>query len=204
MCGVVIQREVSGLARLASPEIEVGFVPDFKLPGRDFVDAVARNEMRGESLDHAVPCSVILRWGGVGMVEEGLDEVGVVGHFLRHEAEFDVGADMLGEETIVDFVDVEEVVDGGVVGGLRSEAGVLRLTGWVVEADLVVENAVEADGLEVGGFLHGVEIGSVVGAESEDGAARAEGLLPEMGEGRGRGVRVNMDRLRCLSAESAV
>ncbi len=176
---------------LPHPEVEVGFVPDFELPGGDFVDAVARDEMGGEGFDHRVPEGVVLGRRVVGIADEGVEEVGVGGHLLGHEAELDVGLDVLGEEAVVDLVDVEEVVDGGVVGGLRGEAGVLGLAGGIVEADFVVEDAVEADGLEVGGLLYGVEVCAVVGAESEDGAAGAEGLLPEVGEGGGGGVGVD-------------
>ena len=201
--GVVIELKVGLLFWIATPEVEVGFVPDFELPGGDFVDAVACDEVGGESLDHGVPEDVVPGRGDVGMAEEGVEEGGIERHLFGHEAELDEGTDVLGEEAVVDFVDVEEVVGGGVVGGLRGEAGVLCLTGRVVEADLVVEDAVEADGLEVGGFLHGVEIGAVVGTESEDGAAGAEGLLPEVGEGRGGGVGINADWLGCLGVERA-
>ena len=117
----------------------------------------------------------------------------VGGHRLRREAEFDEGADVLGEEAIVDLVDVGEVVDGSVVGGLRLEAWVLGLAAGVVEADLIVKDGVEADGLEVGRLLYGAEIVAVALTEGEDRAAGAEGLLPEVRERGGGGFCVNDD-----------
>ena len=39
--GVVVELEVGGLFRGAHPEVDVGLVPDFELPGGDFIEAVA-------------------------------------------------------------------------------------------------------------------------------------------------------------------
>ena len=89
---------------------------------------------------------------------------------------------MVREQAIVDLIDVGEVVDGGVVGSLRREAGILGLAIGIVEADLVLEDAVETDGLEVGGLLHGAQVFAIALAQREDGATGAEGLLPEMRE----------------------
>ena len=51
---------------------------------------------------------------------------------LRHEAQFDEGADAVGQQAVVDLVDVREVVDR------------LALFVLVVDADFVVKDGVEA------------------------------------------------------------
>jgi hypothetical protein len=55
--GVVVQLEVGLLGGAASPEIDVGLVPDFEVPLRDFIDAVALDEVLGEGDDEGVPPS---------------------------------------------------------------------------------------------------------------------------------------------------
>ena len=58
-CGVVVEFEVGGLLGIANPEVDVGFVPHFELPGGDFVDAVALDEVLSEGGDHRVPQRVV-------------------------------------------------------------------------------------------------------------------------------------------------
>ena len=52
----------------------------------------------------------------------------------------------------------------------------------IVKADLVHEDAVKADGLEIGGLLDGAQVLTVAVAQGEDGASGPEGLLPEVGK----------------------
>ena len=56
---------------------------------------------------------------------------------------------------------------------------------FVVEADFVVKDGVEADVFEIGGLLYLAQVAAVTVAERQDGAAGAEHLLPEMREGMG-------------------
>ena len=114
--GVVVELEVGGLLGVAAPEVDVGLVPDFELPGGDFVDAVARDEvLRRRRWIIASQMRVVLRRRDVGLVPEGVQRVGVGGQLLGHEAQLDEGPDVVGEQAVVDLVDVGEVVDGGVV-----------------------------------------------------------------------------------------
>jgi hypothetical protein len=82
------------------------------------------------------------------------------------------------EQAVVDLVDVGEVV-GGVVDGVAGLAGGLgELDGaaiGVVEADLVVEDAVEADGLEVGGGFDGADVVAITLATGTDRASNSNG-----------------------------
>ncbi len=80
------------------------------------------------------------------------------------------------------MIDVGEVVDG------------VAVLVFVVDADFVVEDGVEANVAEVRYFLHGTQVFAVAFAQSQDGAAGAEHLFPEVREGGGLGVGVDLDR----------
>jgi len=119
---------------------------------------------------------------------------GVRGHLLRHEAELDEGADVVGEQAVVNLIDVGKVVGGlAWLSFLRGLAWILRGGVGVVEADVVHEDAVKAHGVEVGDTLYGVEIFAIALAQGEDGSAGAEDLLPEMGKGSTGVLGVNGD-----------
>ena len=66
---------------------------------------------------------------------------------------------------------------------------------FVVDAYLIVKDGVEANVAEVRYFLHCAEVVAIAFAQGEDGAAGAEHLLPEVGEGGGLGVGVDLDDL---------
>ncbi len=102
---------------------------------------------------------------------------------------------MIGEEAVVDLIDIGEIVEGLVVGGLGRLTGVLRLGVRVVEADIVHEDAVETHSVEIRDSFYSVEVIAIALAQGEDGAAGAEDLLPEVGEGSGLGLRVDLDDL---------
>ena len=70
--GVVVQLEVGLLGGAASPEIDVGLVPDFEVPLRDFIDAVALDEVLGEGGDEGVPPGVVLGRRDYLLVPEGV------------------------------------------------------------------------------------------------------------------------------------
>ena len=176
--GVLVELEVRTVARDASPEVDVGLVPDFEVPLRDFVDAVAIDEVVSEGGDEGVPALEGFGRGDVGLVPEGVQRVGIEGELLRHEGDLDDGADAFFEQAVVDLVDVSEVVDG------------VAMLVLGVDAVFVVENAVSAEVREAGDLLDGVEVFAECSAEHEVGAAGAEHLLPEVGgrgwRGRGR------------------
>ncbi len=177
---MVVELEVGLLRGAASPEIDVGLVPDFEVPLRDFIDAVALDEVLGKGGDEAVPLRVVLGRRDDLLVPEGV-VVEARGKFLGHEADLDEGANAVGEQAVVDLVDVGEVVDG------------IALRVFVVDADVVVHDGVEADVLEVGDLLHSLHVVAIALAHGEDGAAGAEHLLPEVWERRCGSMRVDGD-----------
>jgi len=185
--GVVIELKVGGLFGIADPEVDVGLVPDFELPGGDFVEAVSLDQVLSEGGNHRVPERVVAGGRDIGLVPERVQGGGIGGHLLRHKAEFDVGANVVLEQAVVDLVDVGEVVDGSILRcttSLPCGLGEIdSLAVGIVEADLVVEDGVETDGLEISGLLHGAQIFAIALAERENSAAGAEGLLPEVRKG---------------------
>src|ERR1700690_2511999 len=70
----------------------------------------------------------------------------------------------------------------------------------VVNADLVVKNRVKTDIFEIGYVLHAAQIIAVALAQSQNSAARAEDLLPEVREGVGWGRIINDDDFGSLWA----
>ena len=167
--GFIIELVVRRFVRLASPKIEIRLVPDFEVPVRDFVDAVARDEMLGELADQIVPLGIVFRRRDDGAIPEGLVDV-FGGELFGHEAQLDKRTHAIFQQAVVDLVDVREIVDG-ISGSVL-----------VVDAEFVEENAVETDVLEIGDGFYGAEIVAIAFAHGEDGAARAEHLLPEVGK----------------------
>src|SRR6185437_11816560 len=115
--------------------------------------------------------------------------------FPRHEAQLDEGPHTLIEQAVIDLVHIGEVVDGSVIGRDRGLAGIARPAVRIVEPDIIVENAVKADRLKPRGLLHGGEVLPVARAQRQDGASGAEGPFPEMRKRRGRGARIDRERL---------
>ena len=184
--GVVVQFEIGRLLGIAAPEIDIGFVPYLEIPARDFIDAVAIDEVPRERLDHGVPFRIAFRRHHVGAVPERVVLRRIGTQRLRHEAQFDERFDPVRQEAVVDLVDVGKVV---------GNPAVLIA---IHDADVVVEDAVEAHVLEAGGRVHGVEILAVVVAQRQHRATRTERLLPEVREWRGLrgGIHPQMHGLR--------
>ena len=55
--GIVVELEV--LRGRAVPVADVGFIPDFEVPGIDFFPAVARDQMLGKSADELAPHLIV-------------------------------------------------------------------------------------------------------------------------------------------------
>ena len=53
----------------------------------------------------------------------------------------------------------------------------------------------ETHSVEIRDSFYGVEVIAIALAQGEDGAAGAEDLLPEVGEGSGLGLRIDLDDL---------
>ena len=168
--GVVVEFEVRLLARRAGPEIEIRLVPHFEVPGRNFLQAVAIDQVLHELGDHVVPLGIVLGRRDIGVIPEGL-QIRPRGQLVRHEAELDEGLHVVGQQAIVDLVDVGEVVDR------------LALLVFVVNADIVIQDAVKANVLEAGDLAHRPQVAAIGIAQAEHGPAGAEHLLPEMRKG---------------------
>jgi hypothetical protein len=117
------------------------------------------------------------------VIPEDVEIIGIEGQLLRHEADLYDRADAVGEKTIVDLVDIREIVDR------------VTVLVFVIDTDLVVEDAVEADVAEVGDLVDGADVVAVVLAEGENGVAGAEDLLPKVREGSGGSVGIDTDTL---------
>ena len=139
--GGIVKLEVGWFFRSASPEIDVRLVPYFEIPLRNFVEAVAVHQMLCELADEFGPLFVALGRGDVGLVPEILI-LRFGGQLFGHEAQFDEGPHTGLQQAVVDLVHVGEVVD-------RFTGGV-----FVIEADFVMENCVEADVFEIRGGFH--------------------------------------------------
>jgi hypothetical protein len=119
-----------------------------------------------------------------------MESVGIEGELLRHEADLDDGADAVGEEIVIDLVDVGEVVDG------------IAVLVFVVDSELIVQDGMEANVLEVGDLFYGFEVVEIALTEHESATAGAKHLLPEVGKGSGGGVVVDLDVLLRAGWES--
>src|SRR6202140_3556004 len=129
--------------------------------------------MLRECFDELVPFLPIFWRRDILFVPERMQGIGIGGELLGHEAQFDEGAYFVLEQSVVDLIDVGEIVD-------RFAGGVL-----VVNADLVMENGVEADVLETGDALGFAQIVAIAVAKRKNGAAGAKNFFPEMREGMG-------------------
>ncbi len=84
------------------------------------------------------------------------------------------------QEAIINLVNVGEIVD-------RLAAGI-----FVVQANFVVEDGVEADVFEAGGLLYLAQVAAVIVAKRQHSAAGAEHLFPEVREGVSRSSEVDL------------
>ena len=78
---------------------------------------------------------------------------------------------MILEQTVVDLIDVREVVDG------------LAIFVLVVEAGFIVKDGVEADVFEPSDALCFAKVVAVALAQAQDGAPRPKHFFPEVWEG---------------------
>jgi len=191
---MVIEGKVGALRGLAAPEADVWLIPDFEVPLRNFIDAVARDQVPGKGCDERVPLCIAGGRRDVGVIPEGLENL-LLGQIVGHEADLYVRLDAVRQQRVVDVVHVGPVVE--------------RVAVFIdaVDAVFIVEDGVKADVLEVSHLAHLVEVGLVLRAHDEVGAAGAEHLLPVMrkrcarrmhvdGDGRGLGGRCGRGVLR--------
>ena len=108
---VVVELEVGLLRGPARPEIDVRLVPDFEIPLRNFVDAVALDQMLRKGRNQRVPLRVVLGRRDDLLVPEGV-VVEPRRQLLRHEADLDKGPHAIRQQAVINLVDVRQVVDG--------------------------------------------------------------------------------------------
>src|SRR6185369_7292628 len=187
--GLIVKLVIGFFLWIADPEIEVGLIPHFEIPLRDFFKAVALHQMAREGFDHLAPAIPNLRRRHVLLVPEGVQSFRVGRELLGHEAHFHEGAHLIFQEAIVDLIDVREVVDG-ISSGI-----------FVVHSDFILKNRVEPDEFEIGDAFGFAEIVTIALTQREDGASGTKHPLPEVGKGMRWSTRVDVDgfrdRLRC-------
>ena len=83
------------------------------------------------------------------LVPEGVERVRIEGQLFRHEADLDYRPNSLLQKTIVDLVDIREIVD---------RVAVLVL---VIDSDLVMQNGVKAHVLEICYLLYRAQVVAV-------------------------------------------
>src|SRR5207248_363448 len=150
--GVVVERPVRGLSRLAPPEIQIWLVPHLEVPAAHLADSVALDEVAREGADQRIPSPVVLRRRDHRSVPEALPDVRA-GELPRHETELYERAHAVGEKAVVYLIDVGEVVDGLTLGILR------------VHADLVVEDGVKTHVSDRRHGAHGAQVLAIALAE---------------------------------------
>ena len=108
----------------------------------------------------------------------------------RHEAHFDERPNAVGEQAVINLIDVGPIVD-------RPALGVFG-----VDAHFVVEDGVEANITNVGGRFHGPQVAPIAFAQRQDRPARAKHLFPVVWKRAGGRSRVDRHFLggRCLLA----
>ncbi len=137
--------------------------------------------MLSEGGDQSVPLRVVLGRRDDLFVPEGVI-IQARGQRLGHEADLDKRPHAVGQQAIVDLIDIGPVVDR------------VALCVLAVDAILIVEDGVEADVAKAGDLLYLAQIVAVAFAQRKNGAAGAEHLLPVVWKGRGRCVNVDDDR----------
>lgn len=170
----VVEGEVSLLIATFPEAGEVGFVPDFEVPGADLIGAVALFDVADEGGDEVVPA---LRVGMRGIAVPVKDAVGGGGQRFGREAEFDERLDVAGQQIVIELVDAGPVVDGFAVFDADGAEHVMK--------DGVEANVAEAE------FVDGeFELGLAVGADEGAGIVRADGEVEEAVDRTGGVVQV--------------
>src|SRR5690606_8007109 len=142
---------------------------DLEEPAPHLGRAVPLDPVPREALDELAPRGEVFRRGDVAPVVE--DRLVPRRQRRRHHAELDERAHPDLEEKIRDLVGVEERVDG--------LAGVLD-----ARAEVIVEEAVEADVPDAELVAAAAELGLPVRAERERGVAAPDGVIPDVRERR--------------------
>src|SRR5579859_3015242 len=107
--GVVVKLPVGRLLWHTSPKIDVGFVPDLKVPTCNFVNTVPLDKMLGKSLDEVIPFRPIFWWSNIGLVPKRMKGIRR-SQCSGHEAQPNEGLYAVGKQAIVDLVHIRKIV----------------------------------------------------------------------------------------------
>ncbi len=165
--GVIVELKIGRLFRLSSPKVDIRLIPDFEIPLRDFVHAVAIDQMFREVINQRLPFRIILRRRRKGMIPERVRGQRC-SQRARHEAHLDEGPHAVVQQSIINLIDVGPVVDR------------LSLRVFRINPHVVVEDRMKANVANVGGRFHGPKLAPVAFAERQNCAARTEHLFPVM------------------------
>src|SRR5712664_4768930 len=167
--GVIVQIVVRGLLWVTRPKVDIGLIPYFEIPLCDLILAVSLHQMPRERLDKLLPFAPVLWRSNILLVPERVQGVRIGGELLGHEAQFDERTHFVVQQSIVDLIDIGKVVD--------------RFAGsvFVVNADFVMEDGVEAHVFESGDALRLAQIVEIAFAKGEDVATGCENMFPQTG-----------------------
>src|SRR5260370_2600957 len=184
--GVVIQFPVSILFWLSCPKINIGLIPYFEIPLRNFIDAVAIHQMVGKCVDQIIP-AVPVRWRrDIALIPEGVKQIAGC-QLVGHKTDLHKRPDSICQQTIVNLIDVGEVVDWS------------PLVILAINAHFVVENGMEANVAEVRDLLHGLQIVAIALTQAQYRPPRTKHLYPKA-EKRVSGRRcINYKRIRSIA-----
>src|ERR1035437_7064399 len=89
---------------------------------------------------------------------------------FRHEADFYKGPDTVLQQSVIDLVDIGEVVDG------------ITVLIFVIDPHFVVQDGVKAHVMKVGDLLDCSDIFPVTLSQCENSPSRTKRLLPKVGK----------------------
>src|ERR1035438_8465180 len=116
------------------------------------------------------PTVPILRRGDIWVVPKGLESM-ASRQLIGHETDLDERPYSGGEQSVVDLVNVREVVNR------------MPLAVFGIDADFVVKNGMKANVVEVRDLLHRTQVAAIVFTQAQNRASRAKHLFPKVGEG---------------------
>ena len=153
---MVIEIPVGRLSRIATPKVQVRFVPDFEIPLADFRNAVAVDQVFCKRRDQVVPPHPIFWGSDVGLVPEGMRHV-PGGQFLRHEAQLYEGTHPVGQQAVINLIQVRKVVER------------LALLVFIIDTNFVVKDGVEAHILKAGDLFDFPQVLTIAVTQGQHG-----------------------------------
>src|SRR5208283_1065849 len=114
--------------------------------------------MLSERGDEAIPTGPILRRGNIRVVPKGMKSM-AGSQLIGHETDFHERTHSGGEQSVVDLIDIREVIN-------RMPLAVFR-----IDADFVIKNGMKAYVVEVRDLLNRAQVVAIVFTQAQDGAS---------------------------------